>query len=96
MVSQGTNRLSTFSNGSLILFDVLKLDEGDYLCAAVNDAGSDSATVTIIVWGKYYCVCMRVCVFLYVFVCICMFVCVYVCMFVCMCLCVCLCVYVFV
>ena len=51
LVSQGTDRLSTFSNGTLILFDILKLDEGDYQCLAVNDAGSDSANVTITVWG---------------------------------------------
>ena len=51
LVSQGTDRLSTFPNGTLALFDVQKLDEGDYQCVAVNDAGSDSVNVTIIVWG---------------------------------------------
>ena len=51
MVSQAADRLSTFANGTLILSDVVKLDEGVYQCVAVNDAGSNSVNVSVTVWG---------------------------------------------
>ena len=84
MVSQGADRLSTFSNGSLILFDVVKLDEGNYQCAAANDAGRDSVNVTITIWGQsfvYMPLCVHACVHacMHERVCVCMCACIHMC-----------------
>ena len=101
MVSQGANRLSTFSNGSLILFDVVKLDEGNYQCVATNDAGRDSINVTITIWGQsfvYMPLCVHACVHacMHERVCVCVYVCMraYVCVHVCVYACICVCTYV--
>ena len=50
-LAKGQISCQHFPMNLLILFDVVKLDEENYQCVAVNDAGSDSANFTITVWG---------------------------------------------
>ena len=38
-------------NGSLWIRNIADSDTGDYSCLATNEAGSDTATTTLIVYG---------------------------------------------
>ena len=42
------SRLSSFSNGSLVIRDLADNDEGIYMCTATNNVGSDSVHVSLI------------------------------------------------
>jgi hypothetical protein len=41
-----------YSNGSLFLRDIAKVDEGLYICSAVNEAGTKNAEALVKVYGK--------------------------------------------
>ena len=42
-------------NSSLWIGNVAESDAGDYSCVAVNEAGNDTATTSLIVYGKLNC-----------------------------------------
>ena len=41
------SRVKSFTNGSLVFESVILTDEGDYLCIAINDVGTDTASSAV-------------------------------------------------
>ena len=56
---------------NLTLLNVSRHSSGTYQCNATNELGSHSVTVNLVVWCKYFflCMCMRMC--MCVFFCFC-------------------------
>lgn len=55
--NQDSTRIQQTSNNSLVISPVQTTDRGEYVCRAVNSAGSDSTLTQLIVYGKE-CVCV--------------------------------------
>lgn len=48
----GSTRIQQTVNNSLLFSQVVKSDEGQYLCQAMNAAGTESATIQLVVHGE--------------------------------------------
>ena len=52
VISAGESRIQQAPNNSLLISEVLVSDEGSYLCQATNTAGTESATIELVVYGE--------------------------------------------
>ena len=52
VLTSESSRVLQAANNSLLVSDVLVSDEGQYLCQARNVAGTESATIQLIVHGE--------------------------------------------
>jgi len=52
VIPGGMPRIQQAPNDSLLISEVLVSDEGSYRCLATNAAGTESATIELVVYGK--------------------------------------------